>query len=361
MNKIYWYENTSKLIGTLVQHNNYVLLTAQEKNRLSNIIDKDYLEDIGISFYSLSRIVPENVTYYNLKDNLKIITDMSIAGYYMSQFSISDNSDINKIENTLKKYNMIIKTCLDKLDNSFQDTAKTRILYSYFNKLITINLYSIKFNIDVNLKIYILLDTYEKFINFSLNTMEYTLIDCTFLQYCLSDYLNLCKNSDNLTKKEDLSNKILDSMNLIEDFLFVKNSEEYLKSINKIHLIFEQIKSIHELQYSPNLLTKNILNLNNNTRFFLNTFNPYLLKKIDNITNNFNNIKDIHELVPEDNEKTIFDAYKKASIYEKPFLLNSERNKHIVSLMKTKINIDKIKVILLKNNINDINDDIITS
>ncbi len=59
--------------------------TTQEKNKLSNIIDTDYLNDIGISFYSLSRLVPENVTYYNLKDGLNVITDMSIAGYYISQ------------------------------------------------------------------------------------------------------------------------------------------------------------------------------------------------------------------------------------------------------------------------------------
>lgn len=283
MNKIYWYENTSKLIGTLVQHNNYVLLTAQEKNKLSNIIDTDYLNDIGISFYSLSRLVPENVTYYNLKDGLNVITDMSIAGYYISQINSSHSNNIKELECDLIKYNMIIDNCLDKLDNSFVDTAKTRILYSYFNNLTTINLYSVKLDIDINLKVYILLDTYKKFINFTLNTMEYTLIDCTFLQYCLFDYLNLCKNSDTLIKKEDLYNKILDSINLIEDFLFVKNNDEYLKSIDEIHSVFEKIKVINELQYSPNLLNKSVLNLNSNTRFFLSKFSPYLLKNIDKI------------------------------------------------------------------------------
>ena len=58
MNKIYWYENTSKLIGTLVQHNNYVLLTAQEKNKLSNIIDTDYQTNNTEGMYNLLKYIP---------------------------------------------------------------------------------------------------------------------------------------------------------------------------------------------------------------------------------------------------------------------------------------------------------------
>ena len=64
---------------------------------------------------------------------------------------------------------------------------------------------------------------------------------------------------------------------------FVKNNDEYLKSIDEIHSVFEKIKVINELQYSPNLLNKSVLNLNSNTRFFLSKFNPYLLKNIDKI------------------------------------------------------------------------------
>ena len=338
-----------------MQYNNYVLLTAQEKYRLSNIINMDYLSDIGVSFYSLSKLVPENVTYYNLKDSLYTITDMSIAGYYLSKLNIltSNNKNLN-VE--LSKYNSIIKNCLDKLDDTFVDTSKTRILYSYFNKLITISNYAINLDIDLKLTTYTLLDIYYKFINFSLNNTDLTLIDYIFLQYCLNDYLKLCQNENIfLINKKDLADQIISSMNLIDIILLVKTDKEYFKSIKKLQSIFKHIKNINEKQFSLELINKDILKLDNNTKTFLEQFNPYLLNKVNKIISKFATIKDIYELTSEDDNKTIFTTYKKASIYEKPFLLHSERIGHIVELMKTKMKPNKIKNILLDNNI-DIND-----
>lgn len=49
---------------------------------------------------------------------------MSIAGYYISQINSSHSNNIKELESDLIKYNMIIDNCLDKLDNSFVDTAK---------------------------------------------------------------------------------------------------------------------------------------------------------------------------------------------------------------------------------------------
>lgn len=352
MNKIYWYENSCKLMGTLIQHNNHILLTAQNKFKLQNVIDIDCLQDMGISFYCFSKLIPENVTYYNLKDGLRTITDMSIAGFFISKIDILSTKN-EYFNNELLKYDLIIKKSLNILDLSFVDTTKTRILYSYFNNLNNIKSNYITYNIDLNLIVYTLLNTYYNFINFAISTVDFTLIDCIFLQYCLNDYLKICKNINiSLIQKEELMSKLILSLKIIDNLLLAKNNDEYISIINNLHNILKEIKSIIILQNTPKLLNKHILKPDTNTENFLNQFNPYLLKKINKINNKLSKIKNIDELTDNDTSQVIYNAYKKKSIYEEPLLLNTERSEYIANLMKKNIDLEKIKTIFKDNKIN---------
>ena len=102
---VYWYENSRKHLGAVILQGNYIILIAQDKNRQLNITSLNNLADIGISPYNFLKIIPDDVTNFNISGALKTITDLVISGFIINCIDIFKDA---YAQNSLTSYYMIV-------------------------------------------------------------------------------------------------------------------------------------------------------------------------------------------------------------------------------------------------------------
>lgn len=226
MNKhVYYYDKFQKKIGDVSVQGNYVMLTAQGKDKKDNIINLNYLADMGISTYSLLSFIPNNVSNYNMLYSLKLLTNIAILGLYLSQIK-SPQEDSNHLMQ-FNQYDHKIMDRFDELDLLSVDTSQNRIFYSYYRQLILLNLQQTANQNTIHL-------LFNNLFIFTINVNRFTILDCIFLQYLLLGYQNYTNN------KKLVEN----TLNILDAILNSKNKLSIHKTIEKLHSMIAQLKNL---------------------------------------------------------------------------------------------------------------------
>lgn len=237
---IYWYENSRKQLGAVILQGNYIILIAQDKNRRLNITSLNNLADVGISPYNFLKIIPDDVTNFNISGALKTITDLVISGFIINRIDIFKDA---YVQNSLTSYYMIVDKLLDEVDNMSINTAQTRIFFNCLKKINDIKIETKRKSIPD----FFLLEIYNDLLSFSLNINDYTIIDCNFLQYCINDYIKSCDCLfAHLSEKSCLKKELFLCLGIIDKLLISQNDDEYMLTIDRLHKSFANIKKCEQ-------------------------------------------------------------------------------------------------------------------
>lgn len=236
---VYWYEGSKKSLGSVIIQDNYIILTAQDKNRQLNITTTNSLYDFGISPYNFFKIIPDDVTDFNILNSLKIITNIALSGFLINHTETSN----------MPLYYKIIEESLNELDNQRINTAQIRIIYTYLK-----NINNLKINFeDKEVYRFFLWELYNDLLNFSLNINDYAVMDSSLIKCCLSCYLKEgCEFLDTKIK-----NQLALCLDIIDGLLFSENYKKYYSEVQRLHTNLTNLKKLNDVFFIKNLSLKN--------------------------------------------------------------------------------------------------------